>query len=214
MQTERNGREFFSCREELQRSSLTLRTLRGRFVLRAWWRCRFLCHQGAVSRSAKSPRAVLQAESQTKYAARTRTSRQSVRADTWMLLVGFVEAESLEKRKATPPTAGHSSTPPFERMNPISESKAADVRRPSSERIPDRGLDRTSLFTFTTSPCFAQSIPLTTLRACYFPRNFRQPRCVILPHCTMPAECVVKRITPFCGDHPMKGSRCCGVAGD
>jgi hypothetical protein len=171
MQTERNGREFFSTREELQRSSLTLRTLRGRFVLRAWWRCPCLCHQGAVSRSAKSPRAVLQAESQTKYVARTRTNRQSVR--TWRLLVGSVEAALPQKRKATPLMAGHSSAPPLALMNPTKESTAADPRRPNRERILDGGLWRTNLLAFTTSPCFAQSIPLATLRACYFPRNFR-----------------------------------------
>jgi hypothetical protein len=88
----RDGREFFSMREELHNHCLRLRTTPGELIVDAGRRSRALCQKGAIRTSAKIPRAVLQAVSQKRYVTRTRIRRRSVFVDHSLFSAEFVEA--------------------------------------------------------------------------------------------------------------------------
>jgi hypothetical protein len=88
----RDGREFFSMREELHNHCLRLRTTPGELALEAGRRSRTLCQKGAISRSAKISSTVLQAVSQKKHVTRATIRKRSVLVDHSVLSTGFTEA--------------------------------------------------------------------------------------------------------------------------
>jgi hypothetical protein len=131
----RDGREFFSMREELHNHCLRLRTTPGELIVDAGRRSRALCQKGAISVSVKTSRAALQAVSQKKQVTRTRAKRRSVLVDHWVLTTEFVEALLWRHRKAPPPMTEGKSDLLVSRTSSISELRLADNPLPNSERI-------------------------------------------------------------------------------
>jgi hypothetical protein len=87
----RHGREFFSLREGLHNHCLRLR-LPVELAVEAGRRSRTLCQKGAISRSVKISRTVLQAVSQKRYVTRATIRKKSVLVDHSALSTGLVEA--------------------------------------------------------------------------------------------------------------------------
>jgi hypothetical protein len=132
----RHGREFFSLREGLHNHCLRLRLPAAELAVEAGRRSRTLCQKGAISRSVKISRIVLQAVSQKRYVTRATIKKRSVLVDHSVLSTGPVDALPCKYKKAPPLTAEGKSDPLVSRTSPISEAYLADNPLPNSERMP------------------------------------------------------------------------------